>query len=54
MDGFSGFPSRSDKTAIPNAFFSDVLPLIDDDDELRVSPSISSGGSPSRKASSGS
>lgn len=37
MDGFSGFPSRSDKTAIPNAFFSDVLPLIDDDDELRVS-----------------
>ena len=37
MDGFTGFPSRSDKTAIPNAFFSDVLPLIDDDDELRVS-----------------
>ena len=37
MDSFVGFPSRSDKTAIPNAFFTDVLPLIDDDDELRVS-----------------
>jgi len=33
---FAGFPAGARATAIPSAFFSELLPLIDDDDELRV------------------
>jgi DNA replication protein len=34
---FSGFPAGARATAIPNAFFSEVLPAIDDPIELAVS-----------------
>ena len=37
MKGFSGFPSRSEYVAIPKAFFSDILPYIEDPAELTVS-----------------
>jgi DnaD/phage-associated family protein len=33
---FHGFPSSARATAVPNAFFAELLPLIDDADELRV------------------
>ena len=33
---FSGFASSAQATAVPNAFFTELLPLIDDADELRV------------------
>jgi len=33
---FPGFPAAARATAIPSAFFSELLPLIDDADELRV------------------
>jgi DnaD/phage-associated family protein len=33
---FAGFPSGSRATAIPSVFFSELLPIIDDNDELRV------------------
>jgi len=36
MNGFSGFPRKTEYTAIPNLFFSAVLPQIDDLAELKV------------------
>jgi hypothetical protein len=36
MKGFSGFPAKSKYTPIPNIFFSDILPEIDDIIELKV------------------
>ncbi len=37
MQGFSGFPpSQSGHTSVPNAFFSELLPLIDDVAELKL------------------
>jgi DNA replication protein len=36
MKGFSGFPIKSKFTPIPNVFFSEVLPQIDDLAELKV------------------
>lgn len=36
MKGFSGFPSKTKFTPIPNLFFSEVLPQIDDLAELKV------------------
>ena len=33
---FSGFAAGARATAIPSAFFSELMPLIDDEDELRV------------------
>jgi DNA replication protein len=36
MKGFSGFPIKSKFTPIPNIFFSEVLPQIDDLAELKV------------------
>jgi DnaD/phage-associated family protein len=33
---FKGFPSSAQATAVPNALFTELLPLIDDADELRV------------------
>jgi DNA replication protein len=33
---FKGFPSSARATAVPNALFTELLPLIDDVDELRV------------------
>lgn len=37
MQGFSGFPpGKVRTTTIPNQFFSDLLPLIDDLDELKI------------------
>ncbi len=33
---FAGFPSSARATAVPSVFFSELLPLIDNDDELRV------------------
>jgi DnaD/phage-associated family protein len=33
---FAGFPSRTQATAIPNAFFSDVMPLLQGDHEALV------------------
>lgn len=33
---FAGFPSGARATAVPSVFFSELLPLIDDEDELRV------------------
>ncbi len=33
---FAGFPAGARATAIPSAFFSELLPLIEDADELRV------------------
>jgi DNA replication protein len=33
---FAGFPSSALATPVPNAFFAELLPLIDDADELRV------------------
>ena len=36
MKGFSGFPAKSNFTPIPNIFFSEVLPQIDDLAELKV------------------
>lgn len=37
MNGFSGFPAKAKFTPIPNLFFSDVVPRIDDIAELKVS-----------------
>ncbi|MBM3155893.1 MAG: DnaD domain protein [Chloroflexi bacterium] len=36
MKSFSGFPARSGFTPIPNLFFTDVLPQVDDPAELKV------------------
>jgi DNA replication protein len=36
MEQFKGFPSRSQFTAVPNAFFSTLLPQISDIAELKV------------------
>ncbi len=37
MQGFNGFaPGKSELTRVPNAFFSDLLPLIDDTAELKL------------------
>jgi len=36
MIGFNGFPAKAKYTPIPNIFFSDVLPEIDDPVELKV------------------
>jgi DNA replication protein len=36
MKGFSGFPAKSKFTPIPNIFFSELLPQIDDPAELKV------------------
>jgi DnaD/phage-associated family protein len=36
MKGFNGFPTKSKYTPIPNIFFSEVLPEIDDLVELKV------------------
>jgi DNA replication protein len=36
MRGFSGFPGKSKYTPIPNLFFSEILPQIDDLAELKV------------------
>ena len=36
MKEFNGFPAKAKYTSIPNIFFSDVLPEIDDLDELKV------------------
>ncbi len=37
MKGFNGFPAgKLRQTAIPNLFFSDLLPIIDNQDELKV------------------
>lgn len=37
MQGFSGFPpGKSNNTPVPNAFFSELLPLIDDVAELKL------------------
>lgn len=36
MKAFSGFPPKAKYTPIPNIFFSDVLPHIDDLNELKV------------------
>jgi DnaD/phage-associated family protein len=36
MKGFNGFPAKSKFTPIPNIFFSEVLPQIDDIVELKV------------------
>src|SRR3954466_14013155 len=33
---FKGFPSSARATAVPNVLFTELLPLIDDVDELRV------------------
>jgi DnaD/phage-associated family protein len=33
---FAGFPAGARATAVPSAFFSELLPLIEDPDELRV------------------
>ncbi len=33
---FSGFPTGARATAVPSVFFSEVMPQIDDPDELRV------------------
>jgi DNA replication protein len=33
---FGGFPAGARATAVPSAFFSELLPMIDDADELRV------------------
>ena len=34
---FAGFPAGARATAVPSVFFSELLPLIEDPDELRVS-----------------
>jgi DNA replication protein len=36
MEQFKGFPAKSQFTAVPNAFFSTLLPQIDDIAELKV------------------
>jgi hypothetical protein len=36
MKKFKGFPSRMDFTAIPNPFFTALLPQIDDMAELKT------------------
>jgi DNA replication protein len=36
MTRFSGFPSRMQYTAVPNLFFSQLIPQIDDIDELKT------------------
>jgi DNA replication protein len=36
MSRFQGFPSRTEFTPVPNAFFGALLPEIDDIDELKV------------------
>ncbi len=36
MKQFEGFPARMEFTAIPNVFFSDLLPEIDDMAELKT------------------
>ncbi len=36
MSGFEGFPANSQKTAIPNVFFTRLMPLIKDAAELRI------------------
>src|SRR5215207_7813440 len=33
---FKGFPSSARETSVPNALFTELLPLIEDVDELRV------------------
>ena len=36
MTGFRGFPTRTRQTPLPNVFFTEVLPFIDDLAELKV------------------
>ena len=36
MTRFSGFPPRMQYTAVPNVFFSQLVPQIDDSDELKT------------------
>ena len=36
MSGFQGFPARAEYTSVPNAFFSSLLPQIDDIAELKT------------------
>ena len=36
MSKFQGFPARTEYTSIPNAFFSSLLPEIDDMAELKT------------------
>lgn len=43
MNPFEGFPPRMAFTSIPNAFFSRLLPEIDDIDELKVTLHVMAG-----------